>query len=85
MLKEGVAAGFKFAVLETGSADALVGWLEKNGYAYSDEIRDWAKPYIKDGWKITALKVAKAEPGAASKAVTASKQQTKTSADRQPR
>ena len=43
------------------SADALVGWLKDNGYAFSPEVEAWAKPYVEAGWKITALKVAKAE------------------------
>ena len=37
----------------------LVDWLKANGYAYSPEIAAWAKPYIDESWKITALKVAK--------------------------
>jgi hypothetical protein len=47
-------------VLEADSADVLVQWLKSNGYAFSPEVQAWAKPYVEAGWKITALKVAKA-------------------------
>jgi hypothetical protein len=62
VLDEQEVAGFKAAVLETTSAHALVAWLKENGYAYSPEVRDWAKPYVAGGWKITALKVAPKRP-----------------------
>ncbi len=51
-------AGFQAAVLKATSAKALVGWLKDNGYAYSPEIQAWAKPYIDQNWRITALKIA---------------------------
>ena len=54
-----VVAGFKAAVLEAGSADALVKWLKDNDYAYSPQIEAWAKPYIEAKYKFTALKVHK--------------------------
>lgn len=59
VLQEKIVAGFKAVVLEAKSAQALVGWLKDNGYAYSPEIETWAKPYVEAGWKMTALKVAK--------------------------
>jgi hypothetical protein len=59
VLEEKRVAGFNASVLETTSATALVGWLQKNGYAFSPEVQAWAKPYVERGWKITALKVAK--------------------------
>jgi hypothetical protein len=65
-------AGFKAVVLETESAGALVRWLKKNGYAFSPEIKAWAKPYIKAGWMITAFKVAKAKADKEAKRVAAS-------------
>jgi hypothetical protein len=74
VLQEKLVAGFHASVLEAKSATALVGWLKENGYAYSPEIEAWAKPYVDDGWKITALKVAKgkdAKEGSDAKAVTA--------------
>jgi hypothetical protein len=56
-------AGFHAAVLETQSADALVKWLKENGYAYSEELKAWAQPYLEKKWMITALKVAKDKDG----------------------
>ena len=70
VLQEKLVAGFHASVLEAKSATALVGWLKDNGYAYSLEIEAWAKPYVDEGWKITALKVAK-DKDAKDKAVTA--------------
>src|SRR5262245_17088053 len=61
VLEEKLVAGFNAAVLETRSESALVKWLQDNGYAFSPEVADWAKPYVEAGWKITALKVAKAK------------------------
>jgi hypothetical protein len=59
VLQDKLVAGFHAKVLEAKSATALVGWLKDNGYAYSPEIEAWAKPYVDQGWKFTALKVAK--------------------------
>lgn len=61
VLDEQTVAGYRAAVLEATSGDALADWLEQNGYAYSPEVAVWAKPYIESGWKFTALKVAKKE------------------------
>lgn len=59
VLDRKLVAGFDAAVLEATSAKALTDWLKEHGYAYSPEIAAWAEPYIKDKWKITALKVAR--------------------------
>jgi hypothetical protein len=59
VLDRKLVAGFDAAVLEATSAKALTDWLKEHGYAYSPEIAAWAEPYIKDRWKITALKVAR--------------------------
>lgn len=61
VLQKKQVAGFHAVVLEASSADALVKWLKDHGYAYSPQIEAWAKPYVEQGWKITALKVADAE------------------------
>jgi hypothetical protein len=61
VLDEKRVAGFDAVVLEAQSADALVGWLKERGYNFSPEVQAWAKPYIDQGWKITALKVAPKE------------------------
>jgi hypothetical protein len=59
VLEEKIVAGFKAAVLEATSAEALVNWLAQNKYSYSPEVAAWAKPYIDRQWKFTALKVAR--------------------------
>jgi hypothetical protein len=59
VLEEKLVAGFHAVVLEASSADALTDWLKEHGYTYSPEVATWAKPYVDQGWKITALKVAK--------------------------
>lgn len=52
-------AGFDASVLSASSATALTGWLKANGYYSSPELEVWAAPYIKNGWMLTALRVAK--------------------------
>ena len=64
VLEDKVVAGFHAVVLEARSGEDLADWLKANGYAFSPEVQAWAKPYVEQGWKITALKVAKADPGA---------------------
>lgn len=71
VLEEKLVAGFQAAVLETTSADALVTWLKVHGYAFSPEVKAWAEPYVKAGWKITALKVAKGTEAEETKKVSA--------------
>ncbi|MEX0717406.1 MAG: DUF2330 domain-containing protein [Planctomycetaceae bacterium] len=61
VLAEKTVAGYDAVVLEADTSNALVDWLEQHGYAYSPEIEAWAQPYVDDGWKFTALKVAKHE------------------------
>lgn len=72
VLDEKLVAGFNAVVLEARSADALVGWLKERGYNFSPEVQAWAKPYIDQGWKITALKVAKGKDDKEGKTVAAS-------------
>jgi hypothetical protein len=72
VLEEKLVAGFHAAVLETKSSDELVGWLKEHGYAFSPEVREWAKPYVEQGWKITALKVVKGDAAKEKKDVGAS-------------
>lgn len=59
VLEQKQVAGFAATVLEADSTTALVDWLKENGFAFSPEVEAWAKPYVEQGWKITALKVAK--------------------------
>lgn len=59
VLQSKEVAGLQATVLDAKSSGALLAWLKENGYAYSADIVAWAKPYIEQGWKFTALKVAK--------------------------
>jgi Uncharacterized protein conserved in bacteria (DUF2330) len=72
VLQEKLVAGFQAAVLQADSANALVGWLKDNGYAFSPAVEAWAKPYVDARWKITALKVAKSRDGKDDRTVAAS-------------
>jgi len=72
VLNEKLVAGFKAVVLEAKTTTALVGWLKEHGYAYSPEVAAWAKPYVENGWMITALKVAKDGGSQETKSLTAS-------------
>jgi hypothetical protein len=72
VLERKQVAGFNAVVLAAESADALVEWLNENGYEFSPEAKAWAQPYIDGGWMITALKVAKDEEGHADQGVAAS-------------
>jgi hypothetical protein len=72
VLAEKLVAGLQAVVLETKSANALVGWLKDHGYAFSPEVEAWAKPYVEAGWKITALRVARDKDGRNEPTVAAS-------------
>jgi hypothetical protein len=52
-------AGHDAAVLQADDADALVKWLKEHGYESSPAIKEWAAPYVKAKWKITAFKIAR--------------------------
>jgi hypothetical protein len=72
VLAEKLVAGFHAVVLQAESGKGLVAWLNAHGYAFSPEVEAWAKPYIDRGWKITALKIAKANDARADRNVAAS-------------
>ncbi len=61
VLAEKEVAGFHATVLKADSTEVLVGWLKEHGYAFSPEVAAWARPYVGNDWKITAMKVAKAK------------------------
>lgn len=63
VLEEKTVAGFDAVVLEASSPTALGAWLKDHGYASSPDIEAWAKPYVDQGWKLTAMKVAKGGGG----------------------
>jgi hypothetical protein len=51
-------AGKDAAVLQADDAGALAKWLKEHGYESSPAIAEWAAPYVKAKWKITAFKIA---------------------------
>lgn len=71
VLQEKLVAGFNAVVLEATSTAGLVKWLKDHGYVFSPAVEAWAKPYVEAGWKITALKIAKAADGKANPNVSA--------------
>lgn len=50
-------AGFEAAVLEADDAALLDQWLKQHGYASSPDLVEWYRPYVEQGWKITAFKI----------------------------
>lgn len=55
--------GFDVAVLAASDAGALTDWLKQNGYDARPQLTEWAEPYVKKGWIVTAFKYA-ADAGA---------------------
>jgi hypothetical protein len=72
VLAEKLVGEFHAVVLQAESGKGLLTWLNDHGYAFSPEVEAWAKPYIDGGWKITALRIAKARDARADKNVAAS-------------
>lgn len=73
VLQDKLVAGFQAVVLAADSASELVDWLRENGYAHTPQIEAWAEPYVKQGWKLTALKIAQpANEGGTSRVTNAS-------------
>lgn len=64
VLERKEVAGFDAAVLSASSPTALTGWLKTNGFHFSPEVEAWAAPYIRGGWMLTALRVAKQKESA---------------------
>ena len=58
VLDQKLVAGYLATVLEADSVAVLTDWLKANDFAYSPEVAAWAKPYVEQKWKFTALKVA---------------------------
>jgi hypothetical protein len=73
-------AGHDAAVLQADDADALAQWLKDHGYESSPAIKEWAAPYVKAKWKITAFKIARdddpAQAGTAKSGPTTAKAAT---------
>jgi hypothetical protein len=54
-------AGFEAAVLAATDPNALNEWLGKHEYESGPQLNGWLKPYIDQGWIITAFKIAKSQ------------------------
>ena len=50
-------AGYEATVLKAKDTGALVQWLAKNGYQHGPALNGWLKPYVSQGWAVTAFKV----------------------------
>ena len=61
VLSEQDIAGFHATVLEADKGVALAKWLSQHGFDFSPAVAAWADPYVKRGWKFTALKIAKGQ------------------------
>ena len=64
-------AGFDAAVLQATDPKPLNEWLQKHDYESAPELNSWLKPYIDQGWIITAFKIAKARTAEAKVSSTA--------------
>jgi hypothetical protein len=49
---------YEAAVLKATDTGALLGWLKKYGYASSPELEEWVAPYVRQGYAITAFRIA---------------------------
>jgi hypothetical protein len=58
VLHEQRVAGFDAKVLEADTAEVLTEWLKENDFEYSEAVQEWARPYVEQKWKFTALKIA---------------------------
>ena len=57
VLERKKVGGLDAAVLETSDPEALDRWLKKNGYVSGPALVEWYRPYVAEGWKITAFKL----------------------------
>lgn len=62
VLGEQRVAGFDAVKLKATDTRALLAWLKKHGYDSRPALETWLDRYVKDGWVITAFKIARA-PG----------------------
>lgn len=56
VLAQQTVAGYDAAILRANDPKALEDWLTANGYRAPNSLNDWVKPYIANGWVITAFK-----------------------------
>lgn len=57
VLEEKRVGPFDVAVLKASDPAVLEAWLKKNDYPFPKSLREWADPYTKQGWIITAFKL----------------------------
>jgi hypothetical protein len=51
----------KAGTVEQG-AHALADWLVRFGYGFGTTLKEWVEPYVKNGWVITAFRIAGQRP-----------------------
>jgi hypothetical protein len=61
-------AGMDATVLRADDPDALAAWLDGRGFALRPALRDWLRPYVEDGFAITAFRYTK-DQGSASQSL----------------
>ncbi len=49
---------FDTTVLKATDTSALMRWLRKHGYVSSPELWEWVEPYVRQGYAITAFRIA---------------------------
>lgn len=64
VLEETRVAGYDAVVLEADDPAALAKWLADHGYDNRPALTEWLAPYVAKKWKLTAFKIAPAEPNA---------------------
>ncbi len=68
VVEESVVAGLTSTILLADSATALDGWLAEHGYQGGPELVAYLTPYVRDGWYLTAFRVA--PPSGSARAMT---------------
>ncbi len=56
-------AGLDATVVRSTDAEALATWLDERGYENRPALVDWLRPYVDDGFVITAFQFTKGDPG----------------------
>ncbi len=57
IVAKGVAGAFVYVVLEGGTVEGVVQWLDENGYAQDDEAPDLLGDYLNEGFMFVAFKL----------------------------
>ncbi|MCR9163123.1 MAG: DUF2330 domain-containing protein [Nannocystaceae bacterium] len=57
VVASGVAGAFEYSVLEGGTVDGVVAWLDENGYAQDDEAPAELQAYLDKGFLFVAFKL----------------------------